>query len=135
MIRIDSDPDLRCGTRRMTAQLQLMGYIINKKKVARLMKENGLTKKDESKQRKLMPVSNCYTFRAIGGAGNGHKASLDSTRQKECIYTYCVGYLYSRNFGLDSRLQHYIPRSEVDMGLRNIKSSGTCWNGRKRNSN
>lgn len=55
MIRIDSDPDLRCGTRRMTAQLQLMGYIINKKKVARLMKENGLTKKDESKQRKLMP--------------------------------------------------------------------------------
>ncbi|MBK8875663.1 MAG: transposase [Bacteroidetes bacterium] len=126
MIRIDSDPDLRCGTRRMTAQLQLMGYIINKKKVARLMKENGLTKKDESKQRKLMPGIELLHLRAIGGAGNGHKASLDSTRQKECIYTYCVGYLYSRNFGLDSRLQHYIPRSEVDMGLRNIKSSGTC---------
>ena len=44
MIRIDTDPDLRCGTKRMTAQLQIMGYIINKKKVARLMKENGLTK-------------------------------------------------------------------------------------------
>lgn len=44
MMKIDSDPDLSCGTRRMTCQLHLLGYKINKKKVARLMKENGLTK-------------------------------------------------------------------------------------------
>lgn len=52
MIRIDTDPDLRCGTKRMTAQLQIMGYIINKKKVARLMKENGLTKKGRKQAKK-----------------------------------------------------------------------------------
>jgi transposase InsO family protein len=44
MLKIDADPDLSCGARRMTAQLQLMGYIINRQKVAALMKENGLAK-------------------------------------------------------------------------------------------
>lgn len=45
MMKIDSDPDLSCGAKRMTYQLHLLGYVINKKKVARLMKENGLTKR------------------------------------------------------------------------------------------
>ena len=44
MIRIDAHPDLSCGKKRMTSQLQLLGYKINIKKVERLMKENGLTK-------------------------------------------------------------------------------------------
>jgi transposase InsO family protein len=39
---IQSDDDLRCGHRRMTAQLQLMGYAINHKKVYRLMKKHDL---------------------------------------------------------------------------------------------
>jgi len=34
--------DLRCGHRRMTSQLQLLGYQVNHKKVYRLMKENDL---------------------------------------------------------------------------------------------
>lgn len=44
MVRIDGHPDLSCGKKRMTCQLQLLGYKINIKKVERLMKENGLTK-------------------------------------------------------------------------------------------
>lgn len=52
MIGIDSDPDLRCGARRMTFQLHLLGYVINRKKVARLMKENGLTKKGRKQAKK-----------------------------------------------------------------------------------
>lgn len=52
MIKIDSDPDLSCGAKRMTSQLQLLGYVINKKKVARLMKENSLTKKGRRQSKK-----------------------------------------------------------------------------------
>lgn len=52
MITINADPDLSCGAKRMTAQLQLMGYKINKKKVARLMKENGLAKKGRRQVKK-----------------------------------------------------------------------------------
>ena len=37
-----SDPDLVYGYRRMTTQLQILGYLINHKKVYRLMKENQL---------------------------------------------------------------------------------------------
>jgi putative transposase len=44
MRSIEADPDLSCGIKRMTAQLHLLGYKINRKKVARLMKENALTK-------------------------------------------------------------------------------------------
>lgn len=39
---IQSDADLRCGYEKMTCQLQLLGFLINKKKVYRLMAENGL---------------------------------------------------------------------------------------------
>lgn len=52
MMRIDADPDLSCGAKRMTSQLQLLGYIINRKKVARLMKENCLTKKRRKQSKK-----------------------------------------------------------------------------------
>lgn len=48
LMKIDSDPDLSCGSKRMTFQLHLLGYVINKKKVARLTKENGLTKRGRS---------------------------------------------------------------------------------------
>ena len=39
---VHKDPDLRCGYKRMCAMLMLFGYIINKKKVQRLMAENDL---------------------------------------------------------------------------------------------
>ena len=38
---IQDDDDLRCGYKRMTAQLQLRGYHVNAKKVYRLMKQHG----------------------------------------------------------------------------------------------
>jgi transposase InsO family protein len=37
---IQADPDLRCGSKRMKYQLALHSFTINKKKVARLMREN-----------------------------------------------------------------------------------------------
>ena len=40
MQAIQDDDDLRCGYKRMTAQLQLFGYYINAKKVYRLMQAN-----------------------------------------------------------------------------------------------
>lgn len=40
--RIQQDDDLRCGYKRMTAQLHLLGYQINRKKVYRLMRANDL---------------------------------------------------------------------------------------------
>ena len=52
MVKIDSDPDLSCGTKRMTAQLHLLGYMINRKKVASLMKANALTKKGRKQAKK-----------------------------------------------------------------------------------
>ena len=39
---IQEDDDLRCGYKRMTAQLELRGYRINRKKVYRLMKQHEL---------------------------------------------------------------------------------------------
>ncbi len=42
MQEIQFDDDLRCGHRRMTNQLQLRGFIINHKKVYRLMKQHHL---------------------------------------------------------------------------------------------
>ena len=39
---IQADDDLRCGYKRMSAQLELQGYRINNKKVYRLMKEEDL---------------------------------------------------------------------------------------------
>jgi putative transposase len=44
MLRIQRDPDLSCGALRMTQQLQLKGYVINKKKVASMMKSLGVQK-------------------------------------------------------------------------------------------
>lgn len=38
----NADPDLRCGYKRMTGMLGLCGYFVNKKKVHRLMSENGM---------------------------------------------------------------------------------------------
>lgn len=35
---IQSNDDLRCGHRRMTDQIQLLGFLINHKKVYRIMK-------------------------------------------------------------------------------------------------
>lgn len=52
MIKIDSNADLSCGTKRMTSQLHLLGYIINRKKVARLMKEYALTKQSRKQTKK-----------------------------------------------------------------------------------
>lgn len=42
METVQCDDDLRCGYKRMTAQLHLQGYEINRKKVYRLMRENDL---------------------------------------------------------------------------------------------
>lgn len=39
---IQDDDDLRCGYKRMTAQIELQGFKINGKKVYRMMKENDL---------------------------------------------------------------------------------------------
>ncbi|MEI6882801.1 MAG: DDE-type integrase/transposase/recombinase [Bacteroidota bacterium] len=39
---IQADADLRCGYEKMTCQLQMFGFYINKKKVYRLMEENSL---------------------------------------------------------------------------------------------
>ena len=42
MEAIQCDDDLRCGYKRMTAQLHLQGYEINRKKVYRLMRAHDL---------------------------------------------------------------------------------------------
>lgn len=63
MRHIQSHDDLRCGHRRMTSQLQLEGFVINHKKVYRLMKKHDLlfakhekAAKVYAKYRILMPV-------------------------------------------------------------------------------
>lgn len=51
ILNANKNPDLKCGAERMTNRLQLMGFMINKKKVASLMKKLGTTgnKKRRSK--------------------------------------------------------------------------------------
>lgn len=63
MRSIQSNPDLRCGHRKMKDQLQMKGYMINHKKVYRLMKSNELllakavkVSKNYVKYRKVVPV-------------------------------------------------------------------------------
>jgi transposase InsO family protein len=55
---IDQNPDLQCGALRMSQHLQLKGYIVNKKKVARMMKALGIRGKNKrkSKQRDKLYV-------------------------------------------------------------------------------
>jgi len=51
MVKIDQNPDLKCGAIRMTAQLQLSGFIINHKKVAGMMKRLNITGKNKRKSK------------------------------------------------------------------------------------
>ena len=51
MMRIDRNPDLSCGALRMTQQLQLKGFVINRKKTARMMTELGIVKASRRKGR------------------------------------------------------------------------------------
>lgn len=44
ILRIQRNPDLSCGALRMTQQLQLKGFVINKKKVAYMMNSLGVQK-------------------------------------------------------------------------------------------
>ena len=48
---INQNPDLRCGALRMTQHLQLKGYIVNKKKVARMMKALGIRGENKRKSK------------------------------------------------------------------------------------
>lgn len=57
---LQENDDLRCGHRRMTDQLQLMGYLINHKKVYRLMKSNNLLMPKHDK-----PPKNYVKYRVI----------------------------------------------------------------------
>lgn len=63
MKEIQANKDLRCGKTRMTSKLQLMGYLINEKKVYRLMKQHYLlmdkvqrNKRDYVKYRIVSPL-------------------------------------------------------------------------------
>ncbi len=49
MMEIDQDPDLRCGSLRMQQQLQLRGFIINRKKVFAMMLVLGIVKMNKRK--------------------------------------------------------------------------------------
>jgi transposase InsO family protein len=49
MIGIEQDPDLRCGSLRMQQQLQLKGFIINRKKVFAMMVVLGIVKQNKRK--------------------------------------------------------------------------------------
>jgi len=51
MVKIDQNPDLKCGAIRMTAQLQLSGFIINHKKVEGMMKRLNITGKNKRKSK------------------------------------------------------------------------------------
>jgi transposase InsO family protein len=66
---IKKDPDKNYGYRKMTYELLLRGYIINHKKVYRLMKENQLLREKHKKQkrefvkyRKVMPTGPLECF-------------------------------------------------------------------------
>jgi transposase InsO family protein len=58
MQAVNQNPDLRCGALRMSQHLQIKGYIVNKKKVARMMKALGIRGKNKrrSKQRDKLYV-------------------------------------------------------------------------------
>jgi hypothetical protein len=49
MLVIEQDPDLRCGSLRMQQQLQLKGYMINRKKVFAMMLVLGIVKENRRK--------------------------------------------------------------------------------------
>ena len=49
MLKIEQDPDLRCGSLRMQQQLQLNGFIINRKKVFAMMSALGIVKMNRRK--------------------------------------------------------------------------------------
>jgi putative transposase len=49
MLKIERDPDLSCGALRMTQQLQLKGFVINRKKTAAIMAALGITKNNRRK--------------------------------------------------------------------------------------
>jgi len=51
MVKIDQNPDLKCGAIRMTAQLQLSGFIINHKKAAGMMNRLNITGKNKRKSK------------------------------------------------------------------------------------
>lgn len=56
---IQSDDDLRCGYKRMTGQLQLLSYEINRKKVYRLMRTEGLLLSRLKKERGPYVAQRC----------------------------------------------------------------------------
>jgi len=49
MLLIDQNPDLKCGAVRMTQKVQLMGFEVNHKKVASMMKRLGISGKNKRK--------------------------------------------------------------------------------------
>jgi putative transposase len=49
---VDQNPDLRCGAVRMTQHLQLKGFKVNHKKIARMMKQLGISGKNKRKSKK-----------------------------------------------------------------------------------
>lgn len=51
MLLIDQHPDLKCGAVRMTQKLQLMGFEVNHKKVAYMMKRLGISGKNKRKSK------------------------------------------------------------------------------------
>jgi putative transposase len=51
MLSIDQHPDLKCGAVRMTQKLQLMGFEVNHKKVASMMKRLGISGKNKRKSK------------------------------------------------------------------------------------
>jgi putative transposase len=49
MLLINQNPDLKCGARRMTQKLQIMGFEVNHKKVAAMMKRLGINGRNKRK--------------------------------------------------------------------------------------
>lgn len=49
IMKIEQDPDLRCGSKRMHQQLQLKGFVINRKKVYSMMQGIGILKENKRK--------------------------------------------------------------------------------------
>ncbi len=102
---IRKDPDKKYGYRRMTYELLLNGYIINHKKVYRLMKDNQLLKekpakrtRDFVKYRKVMPTRPLEIFEM------DIKYVWIEKDKKTLLYIKCYRHLYKSGCRMDFRL-------------------------------
>jgi hypothetical protein len=97
---VHADDDLRCGYKRMSAQLELQGYRINNKKVYRLMKEEDLLLDRRRSERGPYVTHRC----ARPDWGKGKITARKNKREKLIFKLPVPRYLLTRTLKLEAEV-------------------------------